>query len=223
MATQRLFSYCIPLDDGAAPNPYWGYCTLNICKPVIRRIANIGDWVVGTGSVKSDFANHVVYAMKITKKMTMKEYDQWVKHSCPQKEPAWRSDDHKRRLGDSIYDFSTNPPFQRKGVHKEINIKTDLGGEYTLISDHFYYFGDRSVALLPDLHPIVKQGQGHRSKSNEPYVDRFVTWIENLGVKPNVLGGKPQIDLFAGTETQIECAKIRATISQGDEILGSDC
>lgn len=38
-----LFSYCIPVDDGAAPNPYWGICTLVICKPRIRLAADIGD------------------------------------------------------------------------------------------------------------------------------------------------------------------------------------
>ena len=48
-----LFTYCIPIDDGAAPNPYWGICTLVICKPVIRRVANVGDWVVGIGSKNS--------------------------------------------------------------------------------------------------------------------------------------------------------------------------
>lgn len=47
----RLFSYCIPVDDGAAPNPFWGVCTLTICKSKIRRVAEIGDWVVGVGSV----------------------------------------------------------------------------------------------------------------------------------------------------------------------------
>lgn len=37
-----LFSYCIPYDDGAAPNPFWGLCTLAICKPRIRRAAKEG-------------------------------------------------------------------------------------------------------------------------------------------------------------------------------------
>lgn len=22
----RLFTYCLPVDDGAAPNPFWGAC-----------------------------------------------------------------------------------------------------------------------------------------------------------------------------------------------------
>jgi hypothetical protein len=41
----RLFSYTIPVDDGAAPNPFRGMCTLAICKPTIRRVAKKGDWV----------------------------------------------------------------------------------------------------------------------------------------------------------------------------------
>ena len=44
----NLFSYVLRYDDGAAPNPFWGTCTLAICKPAIRRKANLGDWVVGT-------------------------------------------------------------------------------------------------------------------------------------------------------------------------------
>src|SRR5262249_55154673 len=52
-----LFSYCIPYDFGSAPNPFWGLCTLAICKPDIRRTANVGDWVVGTGSAVSPIGN----------------------------------------------------------------------------------------------------------------------------------------------------------------------
>ena len=46
----RLFSYTIPSDDGAAPNPFHGQCTLAICKPSIRRVAKKDDWIAGLGS-----------------------------------------------------------------------------------------------------------------------------------------------------------------------------
>ena len=76
----KLYSYCIPVDNGAAPNPYWGVCTLTICKPDIRRTASIGDWVIGTGAknVKGhgDLSNKLVYAMLVTNKMTLKEWNQ---------------------------------------------------------------------------------------------------------------------------------------------------
>ena len=43
----KLFSYIITHDIGFAPNPFFGYCTLANCKPVIRRTSKIGDWIVG--------------------------------------------------------------------------------------------------------------------------------------------------------------------------------
>ena len=44
-----LFSYVVAHDGGSAPNPFWGVCTLVICKPDIRRVAQIDNWIVGTG------------------------------------------------------------------------------------------------------------------------------------------------------------------------------
>jgi len=64
------------VDSGAAPNPFWGVCTLVICKPAIRRAAQVGDWVVGAGSGHSrigDIRGKVVYTMQVTCKMTMAE------------------------------------------------------------------------------------------------------------------------------------------------------
>jgi hypothetical protein len=46
----RLFSYPIPIDDGAAPNPFHRMCSLVICKPAIRRLAERADWIAGLGS-----------------------------------------------------------------------------------------------------------------------------------------------------------------------------
>lgn len=46
----RLFTYTIPIDDGAAPNPFNGMCSLAICKPRIRSVAKPGDWIAGLGS-----------------------------------------------------------------------------------------------------------------------------------------------------------------------------
>lgn len=203
-----LYSYCIPYDDGAAPNPFWGTCTLAICKPVIRRIAHVGDWVVGTGSVSSNTAGRVVYAMQVTATMSMADYDVWTPKQLPQKVPDWFSRDHRRRLGDSIYDFSVVPPRQRRGVHSPENIEVDLGGQNVLISERFYYFGYQAVALPPELLPIVKQGQGHRSCSNEPYADALVRWIEGLGLNPGIRG-RPQLDLFRDERTAAACANGR--------------
>jgi len=72
---------------GLAPNPFWGLCTLALCKPIIRRTAKIGDWVIGTGSARTHtqksvfekFSGSIVYAMKITDRKSLEEYDQYCR------------------------------------------------------------------------------------------------------------------------------------------------
>jgi hypothetical protein len=160
----KLYSYCLRYDDGAAPNPYWGVCTLVICKPAIRRTAEIGDLIVGLGSANSpigDISNYVVYAMRVTSKLTMKEYDQFCKTSLPKKIPHWRSRDYRLRMGDCIYDYTTGEhPKMRWGIHSENNRERDLSGKYALVSKQFYYFGNQPVDLPEYLHPIIPQLKG---------------------------------------------------------------
>jgi hypothetical protein len=171
---------------------------------------------VTTGS-----ARRVVYAMQVTTTMSMVDYDAWTQDHLPKKVPNWFSRDHRRRLGDSIYDFSVDPPRQRGKVHGPGNVEVDLGGKCVLLSQHFYYFGDHAVALPPELLGIVKQGQGHRSWSNEPYADRFVDWIQSTGSGPGI-HGQPQLDLFKDDRSAAACADGRCTEGQEDEQIGDE-
>lgn len=193
----RLYSYCLRFDDGAAPNPYWGVCTLVICKPAIRCTASEGDWVVGLGSVnssKGDLSSSVIYAMKVADVMSIEKYDEFCQKQLGGKVPDSTNNDFKRRVGDCIYDFG-NPtrPTIRKGVHDEGNRATDLGGKNALLSTHFYYFGDQPILLPEELHPIIHRTQGHKSKANENLIKPFITWIEGAGLNPNQLYGEPQL------------------------------
>ena len=70
----RLFTYTIPIDDGAAPNPFRGMCSLAICKPGIRSTARKGDWVAGLGSSNAhsgDLSGRLVYAMRVEEVMSL--------------------------------------------------------------------------------------------------------------------------------------------------------
>jgi hypothetical protein len=187
-----LYSYCIPYDEGAAPNPFWGVCTLAICKPGIRRNAEVGDWVVGTGTTQYDFQNKVVYAMEVMQVLSMKKYDDFCRNKLPQKIPNWGSDTYKERVGDCIYDYCSNPPLMRKGVHDEGNRIRDLSGENVLLSEHFYYFGDTPKMLPDHLLPIVRQGQGFKSKMNKKYFHDFVTWILTQRQAKNKIFSEPK-------------------------------
>jgi hypothetical protein len=219
-----LFSYIIPHDGGSAPNPYHGICTLVICKPVIRRTAKVGDWVVGLGAKDTpigDASGKVVYAMKITKKISMEEYDTFCKENYPEKIPDWDSGEYMKRIGDCIYDFSnlSNPKI-RKAVHTEKNMKTDLGGEYALLSTDFYYFGDKPNPLPNNLIGIVKQGQGYRSKSNDEYVDDFIDWIRKQ--KTGIIGEPQKKKEILSKEYNLKCSQIDLKEAEEDEEIGQD-
>ena len=43
----KLFSYILARDFGFAPNPFYSICSLATCKPIIRKKAQIGDWIIG--------------------------------------------------------------------------------------------------------------------------------------------------------------------------------
>ncbi|KEO71669.1 Nmad2 family putative nucleotide modification protein [Anditalea andensis] len=196
----KIYSYVLRIDDGAAPNPFWDNCTLTICKPAIRRNAQIGDWVIGTGSKNTkledgktyDFSNSIVYAMKITDKKTLKEYDEFCKNNLPNKIPEWKTKDWRYRVGDCIYNYSINDePTIRKGVHNEGNRQRDLGGIYALLSDHFYYFGIEARPLPTELKVLIKRNQGHKKIEVPRLIQEFEKWIEQF--KKNKLYADPQM------------------------------
>ncbi|MGK2742180.1 hypothetical protein ACSHT0_14905 [Tepidicaulis sp. LMO-SS28] len=194
----KLYSYCIPIDDGAAPNPFGGACTLAICKPQIRRTAKVGDWIVGTGSKRSPAGNlsgAVVYAMRVTQTMRLREYDHLTRRKLQSKIPNLNSSRYEDWLGDSIYKFDRFKitPTQRQGVHGAVDVDRDLSGLNVLLSDHFYYFGKNAVPLPSNLKPIVHQTQGHKVRVNEPYKDDFIQWLESHFAQG--IHGQPATDL----------------------------
>ena len=67
-------------------------------------------------------------------------------------------------------------------MHGVYEREHDLRGEYALLSEHFYYFGDKPIALPEELQDMVQRTQGHRSVSNAPYLDPFLDWLGELNL-----------------------------------------
>jgi hypothetical protein len=191
----RLFTYTIPIDDGAAPNPFRSMMSLAICKPDIRRAAREGDWVAGLGSKDApsgDLSGRIVYAMRVEEILSLRGYDLNAATRWPHRIPNVNSGDLSERLGDCIYDYSGGrTPIQRPGVHGPKDVETDLSGGNVLISRDFYYLGTNAIRLPDHLLPICHQTQGHKSNLNDSYVDAFVAWIRGLGLRAGQMYGWP--------------------------------
>ncbi len=213
-----LFSYCIKSDSGFAPNPYHGICTLVTCKPTLRRHAKIGDWIAAVGSKNSpigDISLKVVAIMRVTVKMTMREYDVYCSSELPQKRPNMKSSNFIDRVGDCIYDYSGgSKPELRRSLHAEEDMATDLSGEYALLSDHFWYFGDQPIDLPEHLIPIEHR-RGYKSNSNAPYLKDFEAWVAGFKEKPGSILGSPQrMELLAACSDCTSYPNVRTKIKQ---------
>jgi hypothetical protein len=203
-----LFSYCVLHDNGSAPNPFWGVCTLAICKPGIRRTAKIGDWIIGTGSKSYSMDSHLIYAMEITSILSFGEYNDYCKQELPNKVPDLKSQDSRKWVGDCIYAFENNKISKRRGPHTILDMKKDLSGLNVLLSKHFYYFGIKPVPIPTHLLRIVLQGQGYRSKLNTPYTQEFIKWIKTFKKMMNKVNALPYgMNLFINEDAKNECSK----------------
>lgn len=172
----RLFSYVVDHDTGDAPNPYFGYCTLCACKyrdspgkpkNVVEQ-AQIGHWIVGTGGAdlrKSAGNGKIVYAMKVTDKMTLHEYFTSAEFACKKFRPTGN-----HRYGDNI----------------EPRTEFDKHERFVLISEQFYYFGRNAISIPKKRFPhLEKKGRWFRSDFDEAYIAGFAKWIEaEVGKQP---------------------------------------
>lgn len=197
----KIYSYILRFDDGAAPNPFWDLCTLAICKPVIRRNADLGDWVIGTGSknarcndgVIHDLSQRLVYAMRITDKMTLSKYNEHCLIQLPNKIPQPGSQDWRLRMGDCIYydEGLEKLSLRPHSIHKIEHSERDLGGKNVLLSHEFYYFGEKAVIIPDHLKQLIKRNQGHLKIMNELLIAQFEEWIK--GFSKNIPVGEPQL------------------------------
>ncbi len=195
----RLFSYKMTTDNGSAPNPYGPICTLAICKPFIRNVAQIGDWIAGIAGAKlGEKRNRLIYTMEVTEKLEWIDYDDRCRSRLSIKIPNNSSKEGK--AGDCIYEYMAGEgkTRMRPGVHGEGDRIRDLSGRYVLLSNNFYYFGSLAEVLPDNLKEIAKIKQSHRSNLNEPFLKLFLDWLLGLGHHQGKIGEPNQCPTWEG-------------------------
>lgn len=169
----KVYVYVLSRDFGFAPNPFYGYETLATCKPVIRKNADIGDIVIGIGSRTSNYKNKVLFAMKVTMKLTFNEYYSSSRFQC--KKPMVFGT-RKKQYGDNIYHFENDNWVQDdshhsydNGVTNYINLNKDTSSDNVLISEEgsWVYYGTEAIELPASMSYIFDVRRGHRVYKQE--------------------------------------------------------
>lgn len=186
----KLFSYVVARDFGFAPNPYFGVCTLATCKPKIRNSANVGDWVLGTGSATKKRAGHIVYAMQVSETMSFTEY--WNDTRFKLKKPNLFGS-KKQAYGDNIYNQDAHSNWSQldshhsyeNGVDNIHNVLNDTQVDRILIGDRFCYWGGAGPQIPLTVKNYNEEEicaiRGYKCKFTDKFVTNFEKWLNSCG------------------------------------------
>lgn len=203
-----IYTYVITHDTGFAPNPFGGICTLATCKPLIRRTAQIGDWLVGTSSAKTLGKGKVIYAARIDEVISISKYGSDPRFSA--KHPAL---DGNSRHGDCIYYQEADGSWrQRRNIHhaKE-HMERDISGKNVLISKMYWYFGASAPELPESLREIIKSGPGHKCTRSQEIINGLFAWLKS---NPEGVLGAPSMPLCYAPNNALNCRSLRSRGSQ---------
>jgi Nucleotide modification associated domain 2 len=196
----NLFAYRVVYDIGFAPNPFFGTCTLATCKPRIRRAAHIGDWVVGLGSIAQKQDGKLIYALRVSEKLTFDEY--WTDPRFQRKKPN-RNGSLKQRYGDNVYhrEFAEGPWIQEDCRHSlddgspnTDHVVRDTGAPVVLIANEFCYYGSAAPQIPKRFRDfegrdVCAFARDYRRNFHEPLKVAFIDWLKERCV--DGLAGEP--------------------------------
>ena len=168
----KLFSYVVASDTGFAPNIRGGICTLACCKPKIRSVAKVGDWIVGTYPTLYD-PRRITYVMRVDNSISFSEFfdDERYKQKKPHFDAT--GDNIYYKKGRLFYKLPSNFHSTRKSMNH------DTQTDKVLVSSLFWYFGDKGPSLPGSFGEFIKKGPGHKTITDSNKVQRFVKWIAN--------------------------------------------
>lgn len=193
-----LKSYIVTFDGGAAPNPYHEVCSLALCKPDIRRTAEVGDLIIGLTSITLGY--QLVYAMYVSEVLTLGDYFEDARYQA--KKPNFKSDDRHDWMGDNIYERKSGNEYiqhlayfhipDRTAQQLQMKQQTDLvRGQNVLLSDKYWYFGANSPTLPPELDFLHERlRRGHRVFESSA-VAKFEKSARHL-LKNSFIQGEPR-------------------------------
>lgn len=167
----NIYRYVVRYDGGSAPRPFGGICTLAICKPMIRRTAAIGDWIIGVRSRKPD---EVVYVMQVEEILPFDKY--WFDPRFEDRRPVASPvpDNFYRPTGRGAFAQEPNP------IHGDKEANTDLGGRNVLLGRRYWYFGSASPVLPTELIHLVPYARGHSvhlNRKGDTDIKNLESWL----------------------------------------------
>ena len=165
------YSYIITRDFGFAPNPFQGVLTLATCKPKIRSIAQVGDYLIGNSNKAT--GNKLIYMAKVDEVLTFDQY--WMDFRFQNKK-AVMNGSFKTLYGDNIYhrdetgkwiQANSHHSFEQ-GHENHVNLLHDTGTtDRVLVCRRFIYLGASMIDVSGMFPQCIGHYRGHHIVSEE--------------------------------------------------------
>lgn len=182
---QNVYVYVVDRDFGFAPNPFHGVLTLATCKPRIRSVASIGDWIVGVGGARLQKRGRCIFGMRVTGHLSFQEY--WESADYQVKKPV-RNGSLVNLVGDNIYSRVNGAWVQADSHHSnadgtanEENLKSDTSTDRVLISEDFRYLGSAAEVIPPEIVARLQYQNGRNHRTFDlARATLLVDWIQGF-------------------------------------------
>jgi hypothetical protein len=156
-------------------------------------MAEVGDWVIGTGTASRKRRSYLVFVMKVDEALTFDEY--WSDSRFLQKRPNLRGS-KKQAFGDNIYHrANTGASWQQLNSHHSFadglpnpaNIRNDTQANRVLIGTDYAYWGGRGPRIPATFRNYggvdICAGRGYKRNFPDAMVSEFIEWFRSLGVR----------------------------------------
>jgi hypothetical protein len=150
-------------------------------------MAQIDDWVMGTGTAERNRKGYLVFSMRVTGVVTYDEY--WSDSRFLAKRPNLAGS-KKQAFGDNIYhrDSDSECWLQENSHHSYPdgtvnlrNVKNDTQTPRVLVSDDYVYWGGFGPVLPPRFRNYsgvdICAGHGYKVNFPQELVQEFVAWV----------------------------------------------
>lgn len=151
------------------------------CKPVIRRCAQLGDWVAAFGAAGSPVHEKLVVLMRVEETLSFDEYWEDERFRC--KRPVFNKG-VMHMYGDNIYHHVGEEWMQEFSHHSMpdgsinyVNLDRDTQTDRVLISQDYYYFGNNAIDMPQRFETLIRKGRNHIVCKDEAVINNFISYI----------------------------------------------
>jgi hypothetical protein len=192
----RVWRYVLAVDNGMAPCVQDGMLSLTCCKPMIRRNASVGDWVIGFVP-KGLKRSHVAWAGRVSEVIPLGEYE---------KRFSGRRDALYRLADDADGQQENLVPLREDYHADELSRSRDHSGKNALVFDPFWYWGGVGIVAPEEISDMAHYYVGQSAKNSSP--ERIVVlkaWLRSVS-EPGIHGEPRGSSHTRGSPKRSRCA-----------------